>query len=131
MRKLVVTDPARADLRNIRAYSKKNFGEKATQAYSNLLKQAFREIRDDPDLPGSKHRPEIDGNLRSYHTSLCKERSAPRVNRPRHFILYFEAQGEAVVISRILHDAQDILRQVPDAHALQSKNVPKKNKPDS
>lgn len=131
-RKLIVTDPAKEDLLRIGVYTKEMFGERAAQAYSKLLRQAFADIRDDPDRPGSKERPEIAGNLKSYHISLSKMRSTPRVKAPRHFVLYFESRDGAVVISRVLHEVQDIRRHIIEDHAKQSRrrsrSAPKRSK---
>ena len=65
MRKLIITTPARSDLRDIRRYTVDRHGRRAADAYDNLLKQALRDIRDDPFRPGSKERPEIGEGIRS------------------------------------------------------------------
>ena len=62
MRKLIVTAPARSDLRDIRRDTFNRYGEGTAAAYDALLKQALRDIRDDPYRPGSKERPEIGKN---------------------------------------------------------------------
>ena len=121
MRKLIITNPAREDLLEIETYTLHTHGDLAAIAYSNLIQQAFADIRENPELLGSSARPEIKGNLRSYHTALSKKRSAPPVKNPRHFILYFEAKDNAVVVSRVLHDARDIQRHIPEDHIEQSK----------
>ncbi|MEL6667006.1 MAG: type II toxin-antitoxin system RelE/ParE family toxin [Pseudomonadota bacterium] len=130
MRKLIITDPAREDLLEIEIYTLHTYGDLAAVAYSNLIQQAFEDIREDPNRLLSKARPEIDGNIRSYHTSSAKRRSAPPVKKPRHFVLYFEANEDAVVISRVLHDERDIERHIPDDHIERSKaKHPSKRKP--
>ena len=130
MRKLVITDPARADLLEIESYTLHTYGDLAAIAYSNLIQQALADIRENPELLGSSARPEIRGDLRSYHTALSRKRSAPPVKKPRHFILYFEAKDDEVVISRVLHDARDIQRHIPDDHIERSKTKqPSQGKP--
>lgn len=121
MRRLIVTAPARSDLADIHRYTRARYGVRAANAYDALLKQAMRDLRDDPLRPGSNERPEIGRNMRSYHAALSRKRAASKVKAPRHFLLYFLPDEDAVVVSRILHDARDLARHVPDEHLQQAK----------
>lgn len=128
-RTLRITAPARSDLREIRSYSVEQYGTAGTDAYDAVLRQAISDIQDDPHRPGSRERPEIDENIRSYHTALSKERVASGVGSPRHFIVYYLPSDEEVVISRVLHDSRDIARHVPEDHleqAMRREFTPKK-----
>ncbi len=116
MRKLTITNPARLDLLDIRTYTINRYGRSAADSYDTLLKQAIRDVREDPYRPGSKKRPEISKNIRSYHTMLSRIRAGGTVKRPRHFILYFLPSKNEVVISRVLHDSRDIVRHVPEEY---------------
>ena len=116
MRKLTITNPARFDLFDIQAYTVNRYGRSAADSYDTLLKQAIRDVREDPYRPGSKRRPEISENIRSYHIMLSRARAGGAVKKPRHFILYFLPNENEVVISRVLHDSRDILRHVPEEH---------------
>lgn len=116
MPRLIVTAPARADLRNIRSYTVEHHGHRGADAYDALLKQALRDIRDDPLRPGSRDRPEIGAGIRSYHTAHSRARAGTRIGSPRHFVLYFLPRENEVVISRILHDSRDLARHVPQDH---------------
>lgn len=120
MRRLIVTAPARSDLADIRRYTRARHGVRAANAYDALLKQAMRDLRDDPLHPGSSERPEFGRNIRSYHSALSGKRAASKVKAPRHFLLYFLPDEDAVVVSRILHDARDLARHVPDEHLKQA-----------
>ncbi|TQV70063.1 type II toxin-antitoxin system RelE/ParE family toxin [Denitrobaculum tricleocarpae] len=91
MRKLSITATARYDLTDIRKYTIDHYGRSGAGAYDALLKQAIRDVWQDPFRPGSKERPEIGPNIRSYHSTLSRERSASDVKSPRRFILYFFA----------------------------------------
>lgn len=126
MRKLLITDPARSDIREIRSYTRGQYGGPAADAYDTLLKQALRDLRDDPFRPGSKERPEIGANIRSYHTALSRERAASGVKAPRHFIVYFLPRDDELVISRILHDARDLARHLPGDHLDEARNIIRK-----
>lgn len=116
MRKLTITNPARSDLLDIRAYTVNRYGRDAADSYGTLLKQAIRDVREDPYRLGSKSRPEISKNIRSYHTMLSRTRAGGTVKKPRHFILYFLPNENEVVINRVLHDSRDIVRHIPEEH---------------
>ncbi len=122
MRRLIVTAPARSDLIDIRRYTRARYGVRAADAYDALLKQALRDLRDDPRRPGSSERPEIGRNIRSYHAALSRTRAGSAVRAPRHFLLYFLPDEDAVVVSRVLHDSRDLARHVPDEHLGQAAN---------
>lgn len=116
MRKLTITIPARSDLLGIRTYTVERYESKAANSYDALLKQAIRDVREDPYRLGSKERPEISKNIRSYHTMLSRSRAGSTVKKPRHFIFYFLPNENEAVISRVLHDSRDIVRHIPEEH---------------
>lgn len=116
MRKLTITNPARSDLLDIRKYTANRYGHSVASSYDTLLKQAIRDVREDPYRLGSKNRPEISKNIRSYHTMLSRNRAGRIVKNPRHFILYFLPNENEIVISRVLHDSRDIVRHIPEEH---------------
>lgn len=116
MRRLIVTAPARFDLVDIRRYTRARHGMRAGDAYDGLLRQALRDLRDDPSRPGSRERPEIGAGIRSYHVARSRERAGSRIKAPRHFLLYFLPDDDTVVVSRVLHDSRDLARHIPDEH---------------
>ncbi len=129
MRKLSITDPARSDLSDIRRYSLNRYGRTIADDYGELLKQAMRDIREDPFRPGSKERPEIGENIRSYHTALSRDRAASGIKSPRHFILYFLPNEDVVAVSRVLHDSRDLARHIPGDHLEKAGGIiPKRDK---
>jgi toxin ParE1/3/4 len=123
VRNLVITAPARSDLSGIRRYTLREHGRPAADSYTALLKQALRDIREDPYRPGSRERAEIGENIRSYHTALSRDRSASGVKSPRHFILYFLPGDDEVVVSRVLHDSRDLARHVAVDHLEQARTT--------
>lgn len=112
-RSLVLAGPARNDLLEIRAYTLKTHGRAAADAHDALLRQALKDVRNDPHRPGSRERPEIGEGVRSFHISLSRKRAASDVKAPRHFVLYFMPSENEVVVSRVLHDARDLPRHAP------------------
>tara|TARA_B100000614_G_scaffold47856_1_gene40844 strand:- start:689 stop:1078 length:390 start_codon:yes stop_codon:yes gene_type:complete len=115
-RRLIITAPALDDLRDIRAFTLKRYGREQAEAYGALLKAALRDLRDDPFRPGSWDRPEVGENIRSYHVGLTASRPGSPVRKARHVVLYFLPEEHAVVISRVLHDARDLARHLPERH---------------
>jgi len=95
--------------------SRKEFGEAAALRYAALMAQALRDIGEDPELPGSKARPElmIEG-VRTYHLEFSRKRvSGQGVKEPRHFLIY-RTRGDVVEVARIVHDSQDLARHLPE-----------------
>ncbi len=130
-RKLLVTGAAQKDLVDVHAYTLHRHGAKIAASYDALIKQAFKDLIDDPFRPGSKERPEIADGLRTYHISLSRKRASSSIQSPRHFVLYFLPAEDELVISRILHDARDLPRHLPDEHReiMQRGQIPEKQKP--
>lgn len=88
------------------------YGAKGEQAYERLVEQALSDLLLDPERPGSKPCPEISPETRSYQIALSKDRAGSEVKKPRHIIFYFDDRGEVLVVTRILHDAQDFKRHL-------------------
>ena len=112
-----VTGPAKRDISTIVRWSLREFGEAAALRYEALILQALRDIGEDPERPGSKERPEImiEG-ARGYHLSFSRTRmDRPRVKEPRHFLLY-RRRGKVIEVMRILHDARDLERHLPEEY---------------
>lgn len=112
--RLVRTAAALADLSAIRDYTLQNFGEAGWRSYTALLRQSFTDIRNYPYRPGSKERPEIGEGVRSYHISHSRTRAQAGVKAARHFLLYYLPQEADIVISRVLHEARDLARHIPE-----------------
>ena len=113
MRTLIITAPAQSDLRAIRRYTVDHYGRRGANAYDALLKQALRDIRDDPFRPGSTERPELGRAIRSYHVAFSRGRARSRIKTPRHFVIYVLPRPDEVVVSRVLHDSRDLARHIP------------------
>lgn len=106
-----LTLTARADLLRVMEWSV------AALRYDALIKQALRDIEEDPERPGSTEKPElmIEGG-RTYHLSFSRGRLPhPGVKEPRHFLLY-RRRGKVIEVVRILHDARDLKRNLPEAY---------------
>lgn len=128
---LVVTAPARGDIKAIKLYSRKIHGRSKAKAYDDLIARALRDLQDDPLRLGSKPRPDIAQGLYTYHIRMSRKATGPTVASPRHLVLYFQPRADRIVISRILHDARDLPRHMPDDHrkAMQQGAVPEAGTP--
>ncbi|MEO1660113.1 MAG: type II toxin-antitoxin system RelE/ParE family toxin [Pseudomonadota bacterium] len=112
MRELRLTQTALKDFEAIRSYTLETYGQNQLSAYSSLIDQALEDLRLDPLRAGSKHRPEVDPKTRSYRISLSVDRAGVDVKNPRHLIFYFQERDDALVVTRILHEAMDHKRHV-------------------
>ncbi|MGO9986249.1 MAG: type II toxin-antitoxin system RelE/ParE family toxin [Rhodomicrobium sp.] len=109
---------AEEDIVAILRRTHETFGEPARFRYEALFIAALRDIAADPLRPGSVARPEVGGGIRTYHLrhSRAGAQSGGGVRKPRHFLLYRCLNPEITGISRVLHDAMDIERQVPSVY---------------
>jgi toxin ParE1/3/4 len=108
---------AERDIESILAWSQAEFGEKARLRYEALLLRALLDLADSPDRPGSQDRPELAPGARTYHLRHSRDRvkkSTGQVQRPRHFLLFRVLDDGTVEVGRVLHDAMDLARHLPD-----------------
>jgi toxin ParE1/3/4 len=114
----ILSPAARQDIREILRWSEQEFGETAAARYRALIKQAVRDVGEDPQRPGSQERPElmIEG-ARTYHLQFSRRRvSSPGVKEPRHFLLYRSRQDGVVEVARVLRDGRDLVRHLPKSY---------------
>jgi plasmid stabilization system protein ParE len=57
----------RSDIREIVAWSEKQFGTPAARRYGLLIRQALRDVQGDPTRPGAKARPDLAPHAYVYH----------------------------------------------------------------
>jgi len=110
-RALLIAGPARRDIVQILEWSSNTFGDAASRRYAALLRQAMIDIREDPERPSSRARPELYEGARTYPIALSRDRVAGvRVQTPRHFLLYRQRVDGAIEVARVLHDNRDLSR---------------------
>jgi toxin ParE1/3/4 len=93
------------------------FGERSVARYRDLLKQAIRDIAADPGRPGSKERPDLARGIWTYHLAFSRDRAASDlgiVRKPRHFLVYRRRGDDLIDVVRVLHDARDLQRHLPE-----------------
>jgi toxin ParE1/3/4 len=96
MTKLVVSDAARQDLRDIARYTEKNWGSARKDTYLEAIKGRFRLIRERPTAGAP--RDEIRPGYRSLSIG-------------RH-VIFYRLTEDAVEIVRILHGNMDLHRHL-------------------
>ena len=116
---ILVTNAAKDDIRTILRWSLKEFGAAAALRYSNLIEQAIRDLRDDPMQSGSKARPELGKDVRTYHLYFSRDHvSGHRVKEPRHLLAYRVRNDGVIELARILHDSRELTRHLPGERRL-------------
>jgi len=98
MIKLLVSNRAREDLRNIARYTEQRWGKEQKSNYLGLIEQRFGDIRRNPAIGAP--RDHIKPGYRS-------------VAAGRHLIFYRESGG-AIGIVRVLHQNMDVMRHLAD-----------------
>jgi toxin ParE1/3/4 len=115
-RRVVLAPSARSDIREALKWSRERFGERAAVRYRDLVKQALRDIVADPERPGSQERPDLARGIRTYHLFFSRERAKAglgMVKTPRHFLIYRLRDESVIDVVRVLHDARDLERHLP------------------
>lgn len=116
-RSLDLTAAARADIAQILQSSAADFSEGARSRYAALVATALKDLLDDPERPESLARPELQSGVRSYHLRHSRRQAAATgitVKSPRHLIVYLTPRSDLVVVLRVLHDAMEIERHLPE-----------------
>ena len=102
----------RGDIQEIAAWSEEQFGTLAADRYGILIRQALRDVLEDPTRPGTKPRPDLAPHAYIYHLSFSRERvPGERVKAPRHFLLYRHL-NESIEFARLIHDSRDLAQHV-------------------
>jgi toxin ParE1/3/4 len=119
--KIILSPSAKADVRDVLDWSLEKFGVQTARRYRVLLKQAFIDIGDNPERPGSQQRAELAPGALVYHLRFSRDRAKSGlgiVRNPKHFVIYRRREGSKNVIdvARILHDARDLQRHLPEGY---------------
>ena len=117
MRTLRLAPGAQRDVIGILAWSEEQFGASIRARYEQLIETAIRDIAVDPERLGSRARPELGQDIRTYHLSFSRQRARGQggiIRKPRHFLLYRPLSETHLEIVRVLHDAIELGRRLPD-----------------
>ena len=120
--KLLLSNPALADIEHILEWTTGAFGTVGRQRYEALIQTALTDLAANPVRLGTRQRDDIAPNILTYHLSTSRKRtvSSTQVAKPRHLIL-FRVSNQAAISSgsaevqilRFLHDSMDFVQHVP------------------
>ncbi|MCC6629988.1 MAG: type II toxin-antitoxin system RelE/ParE family toxin [Chloroflexi bacterium] len=105
------------DINSILAWSEKEFGLEARLRYGHLIATAIDDVAEDPERLGSRPRPDLRTGVRTYHLISSRERGREMsgiIRQPRHVLVYRLRGATTLEILRVLHDAMDLDRHLPD-----------------
>jgi toxin ParE1/3/4 len=108
---------AQRDIAALLEWSREQFGEKGRVRYEALLRQAVVDVAADPERMGTHQRPELAASVRTYHLRYSRDRvkrSHGQVRSPRHLLAYRIVESGMIEIVRVLHDAMDLDRHLPE-----------------
>lgn len=111
---------AQTDIAAVLAWTGTKFGLDACRRYEALLTTALQDLASDSTRRGTTTRPELGTNVFSYHLRHSRKRAgaAPGIARsPHHLLLYRVTPPGLVEIGRMLHDAMELERHLPDDFA--------------
>lgn len=112
---VILAEPAGRDFIEVMDWSAEHFGAAAADRYEALILQALVDVGEDPFRPGARQRPELAEGISTYPLESSRDRvCGPRVEAPRHFLLYRVASFRVEVL-RILHDSRDLGRHLPES----------------
>jgi toxin ParE1/3/4 len=115
--KVIIAPRARSDIASILAWTEENFGPQTLKRYGKLIATAIEQVTANPDLAGSRKRPEIAEHCRTYHLFFSRKsagRAGDRIRHPRHFLLYRVTKSSVVEIGRVLHDSMELHAHLPE-----------------
>ena len=116
---VLIAPQARGDIASILAWTEANFGPPVVRRYGKLIATAIEQVAANPELAGSRQRPEIADHCRFYHLFFSRKsagRAGDRIGRPRHFLLYRVTESGIVEIGRVLHDSMDLKAHLPEEY---------------
>ena len=110
-RTLVLSAPARQDIRQILQWTQVAFGATGRTRYEALIASALIDLRTDPTRTGVSPRNDIGTGVYTYHLASSRKRVATgqRVAQPRHLVI-FRLNATTIEIARLLHDAMDFVQ---------------------
>jgi toxin ParE1/3/4 len=90
MTKLRLTDDARRDLSDIRAYTRRDFGTRQAAVYMGRLAEGFKALRRHPEIgfPIDHLKPGF------------------RCFRVQHHAIFYAQDGEVIAVVAVLHESQ-------------------------
>lgn len=102
-----LSEPAQDDVVEVLLYTLDQFGRAQFDAYDQLIEKTLNEIAEAHDQPPAKQRPELMPNV--WVRPIRKPGQ-----HARHMLIYRVTNDGTIEIGRLLHDAMDIERHLPE-----------------
>lgn len=102
-----LTEEAKRDLASILGWTGREFGAEQSRRYRATITATVADLAEGPSVRGSRDRGDLMPGLRALHV-------ARKGRRGRHMLLYRIVGEQAIEVLRILHDAMDPARHLPD-----------------
>jgi toxin ParE1/3/4 len=103
--KLRISRQAWNDLLEVKAYTLEHYGLGQMERYESLIEDALERIA--ANAATGKARPELHPGVRSLHIGQPGRRA-------RHVVFYRMGSDGVVEVIRVLHDAMDFARHIPE-----------------
>jgi toxin ParE1/3/4 len=112
---LHIAKAAQDDIADILDWTVHAFGTPGLKRYEALIQAALSDLAIYPNRTGVRIRDDIGPATCTYYLASSRKRSSAgnQVAKPRH-LLVFRVAGNVVQIARLLHDAMDFARQMPE-----------------
>jgi toxin ParE1/3/4 len=98
---------ARADIARILATSLARWGAEGRRRYEALLATTIRQVAANPEGPLTRRRPDLPGDVRSFHFRHAIVTASDKVRAPAHVVYYRAARGDLIEVVAVLHDRMD------------------------
>lgn len=109
-----ITGPARRDIDLILRRSREDFGAKARQRYRALIDKTLKDLGSDPARPGVKAADDIRAGYFLSHLKWSRPATSIMVKKPRHIVVFYIYETDAVVIARVFHERQMLSKHLID-----------------
>jgi len=105
-----LTSAAVADLEQIGRWTEQRFGSRQAEVYKAVVEAALQDLAEGgPGGPGTRRRDDIRSGISALHVRRSRRGG-------RHIVVFRVdqgADGEAIEVLRVLHDAMDLRRHLP------------------
>ncbi|MBI1389162.1 MAG: hypothetical protein GC154_12015 [bacterium] len=98
MYSLQLSPQAEASIEEIYVHGYIEFGSRIADEYDQLIRQAIRDIHENPLRPGSRPVAGKNDGLRRYPLFLSKKRAKVTIRTSRHEALYYVLEAQQLIL---------------------------------
>jgi toxin ParE1/3/4 len=113
VRRVRIAGPAQRDLADILRTSEEQFGAQARSRYRRLIDKALNDVARDPERAGVRSIDDVRPGYFVYHLNFSRRAGTTiTVRRPRHLIAFRLDERGDVIVARVFHERQLLLRHL-------------------